>query len=120
MKTFDEYQQEAARTGGSDLRDSNTLKGLSCAGLGLAGESGEVADIIKKVVHHGRDLDAEMEAKLKRELGDVLWYAAHLCNVLGWKFSDVATANVEKLRARYPSGFNTEDSIAKRDEVSRG
>lgn len=116
MDTFNEYQQEAARTGGSDLRDGETLKGMSCAGLGLTGEAGEVADIIKKVVHHGRDLDAEMEAKLKKELGDVLWYAAHLCNVLGWSLSDVARLNVEKLRVRYPRGFTLADSIAKRDE----
>jgi NTP pyrophosphatase (non-canonical NTP hydrolase) len=116
MDTFDEYQREAARTGGSDLRDGQTLKGMSCAGLGLAGEAGEVADIIKKVVHHGRDLDTELEAKLKKELGDVLWYAAHLCNVLGWSLSDVAAGNVEKLRTRYPNGFSLADSIAKRDE----
>lgn len=117
MERFDEYQQEAARTGGSDLRDGQTLKGMSCAGLGLTGEAGEVADIIKKVVHHGRDLDDAMETKLKKELGDVLWYAAHLCNVMGWSLSEVAALNVEKLRARYPNGFNTADSIAKRDEA---
>ena len=39
MSTFDEYQKEAARTGGSDLRDGQTLKGMSCAGLGLTGEA---------------------------------------------------------------------------------
>lgn len=117
MQGFDEYQQEAARTGGSDLREGNVSKGLSCAGLGLTGEAGEVADIIKKVVHHGRDLDAELEAKLKKEAGDVLWYLAHLCNVLGWSLSEVAALNVQKLRARYPNGFNTADSIAKADET---
>ena len=95
MKTFKEYQREAARTAGSDLSPENRKMGLSCAGIGVAGEAGEVADVIKKHLHHGAALD---ETKLRKELGDI------------------AAGNVEKLRARYPEGFTTADSIARRDE----
>jgi len=113
MKTFKEYQREAARTAGSDLSPENRKMGLSCAGLGVAGEAGEVADVIKKHLHHGVALD---ETELRKELGDVLWYVAHACNVMGWELGDIAAGNVEKRRARYPEGFTTADSIARRDE----
>ncbi len=114
MEKFSEYQTAAAHTGGSDLLPANHDKGLNCAAMGLAGEAGEVCDLVKKVQHHRQPLD---EAKLRKELGDVLWYIAHACNVMGWKLDDIAAANVEKLRARYPEGFNTADSIARRDEA---
>ena len=112
--TWESYQREAARTGGRDLLPENRDKGLNCAAMGLAGEAGEVCDLVKKVQHHRQPLD---ETKLRKELGDVLWYLAHACNVMGWKLEDVAAANVEKLRARYPNGFTPEDSVARRDEA---
>lgn len=114
VETFADYQREAARTGGSDLLPENRRDGLSCAGLGVAGEAGEVADIIKKHIHHRAPRDV---AKLRKELGDVLWYLAHACNVMGWRLDDIAAENVAKLRARYPDGFSTAASIAKADEV---
>ena len=114
--TLNAYQREAARTGGSDLQPGNTLKGLSCAALGIAGESGEVADIIKKVVHHRHPLDEATREKLLKELGDVLWYVAHAASVLGVTLDDVAYANVEKLRKRYPDGFSSERSINRVEE----
>lgn len=114
---FDAYQKHAARTGGTDLLPENRDKGMSCAGLGLTGEAGEVADIIKKVIHHRQPLDDAMAMKLQKELGDVLWYIAHACNVMGWSMDAVAEGNVAKLRARYPNGFTPEDSVAKRDEL---
>ena len=110
---FSDYQREAARTGGSDLVPGNEEKGLNCAAMGLAGEAGEVCDLVKKWQHHRAPRDVE---KLRKELGDVLWYVAHACNVMGWTLEDIATLNVAKLRARYPNGFSTADSIAKRDE----
>lgn len=81
---------------------------LSNYSMGLAGESGEVVDLLKKHVHHGHELDRE---KVKGELGDVLHYASGLATMLGFTLEEVATANVEKLRKRYPNGFNKEDSI---------
>ena len=104
-ETFREYQREAARTGGSDLTPGNEDKGLNCAAMGLAGEAGEVCDLVKKWQHHRAPRDVE---KLQKELGDVLWYLA-----------DIAAQNVAKLRTRYPDGFSTEASIARADEKAR-
>ena len=109
-ETFREYQREAARTGGSDLTPGNEDKGLNCAAMGLAGEAGEVCDLVKKWQHHRAPRDVE---KLQKELGDVLWYLAHGCNVMGFDLGDIAAQNVAKLRARYPDGFSTEASIAR-------
>jgi NTP pyrophosphatase (non-canonical NTP hydrolase) len=113
MDTFSEYQRAAARTGGSDLVAENREKGLNCAAMGLAGEGGEVCDLVKKWQHHRAPRD---EAKLKKELGDVLWYLAHACNVMGYDLSEIAALNVAKLHARYPDGFTTADSVTRRDE----
>lgn len=112
--TLDGYQEAAARTGGRDLAGTPEAirKGLSCAGLGLCGEAGEAADIIKKFLHHGVPLDEE---GLHKELGDTLWYLAHACNVLGWSLESIAESNLAKLRKRYPDGFNTADSVRRRD-----
>lgn len=115
--TLNAYQRAAARTGGSDLQPGNTLKGLSCAGLGLTGEAGEVADIVKKVVHHRHPLDTATREKLVKELGDVLWYVAHAASVLGVTLDEVAAVNVKKLRARYPDGFETARSIHRADDT---
>jgi NTP pyrophosphatase (non-canonical NTP hydrolase) len=111
--TMDDYQREAARTGGSNLQPENREKKLNCAAMGLAGESGEVCDLVKKWQHHRAPRD---EKKLRKELGDVMWYLAHACNVMGWSMSDIAAENVAKLRARYPEGFTTQASIERRDE----
>ncbi len=79
----------------------------NCA-LGLAGESGEVGDIIKKHLFHGHPLDEE---KLIKELGDVCYYLAWMCNALGTTLSVVMEENINKLRKRYPEGFSEEASI---------
>lgn len=86
---------------------------LSNWALGVAGEAGEVADYMKKVLHHGHALDIE---KLTKELGDVCWYVAVLANEAGIKFSTVLEENEKKLRARYPDGFTSRGSIERRDE----
>jgi NTP pyrophosphatase (non-canonical NTP hydrolase) len=70
--------------------------------LGVAGEAGEVADLLKKHLFHGIDLDV---SKLRSELGDVLWYVAALARHAGLSLEDVATSNLDKLQARYPDGF---------------
>lgn len=101
---FDAYQAEARRTAGKLGEDPKSIAVLA---LGVAGEAGEVADLIKKHVGHGHVLDRE---KLVKELGDVLWYVAMLADVIGFKLSNIARMNVEKLRARYPDGFDPERS----------
>lgn len=103
--TLDEYQALAGRTAGAQM--GRQLR-LTISGLGVAGEAGEVADIIKKHVGHNHPLD---EDKLKNELGDVLWYVADLARTLGITLSSVAEMNVAKLKKRYPDGFTSERSI---------
>ena len=72
--------------------------------LGLSGESGETLDMIKKFVFHEKELDEE---HLKKELGDVMWYVAMICESVGFDLDDVMQTNVDKLKARYPEGFDT-------------
>lgn len=100
---FDEYQESALRT--AKVADRRSL--LTECALGLAGESGEVADHIKKHHHQGHDLIID---HLKAELGDVLWYVATMARALGLDLSEVASANVAKLKARYPDGFDPKRS----------
>jgi NTP pyrophosphatase (non-canonical NTP hydrolase) len=102
---FNEYQVLAARTRAHDLNDREAL---SMAALGLAGESGECADYVKKHLYHGHPLDRD---KAVKELGDVLWYVAIMAKEIGVELSEVAEKNIAKLRARYPEGFSTERSM---------
>lgn len=76
--------------------------------LGLTGEAGEVADMIKKYFFHGHELNTD---ELIKELGDVMWYVALLCNALDISLDHVMTRNINKLKARYPEGFSEEASI---------
>ena len=103
---LDAYQLAAMRTT-IHARGDAGANALTWNALGIAGEAGEVADIIKKHVGHGHELD---RAKLTRELGDVLWYVAALAHDIGVDLSTVARENVEKLKARYPDGFSQERS----------
>ena len=106
---LDEYQALALRTAG---HRENTEKVLTYTALGLTGESGEVAEMIKKTFYHGHPLDVEA---LCKELGDVLWYLAVMAEELGLSLEQIATQNIEKLRARYPEGFSEQRSLARTD-----
>lgn len=101
---LEEYQQLAARTLG---RDRTHEQQLANAALGLTGEAGEVAEVIKKHLFHATPLDKDA---LMKELGDCLWYIAAFGTVLGFSLDDIAERNVDKLRKRYPEGFDTERS----------
>lgn len=99
---FNEYQKLALRTANKD-------KDLVInAALGLAGESGEVADLIKKHLFQGHELNKE---KIVDELGDILWYIAIMAEGLGVEMEVIPTHNINKLRKRYPNGFEAERSI---------
>lgn len=100
------YQMAAMRTANEQCLN------LANAGLGLTGEAGEAADLIKKHLFHGHELDKEA---LVKELGDVLWYVALAADLIGVKLADIMLLNVAKLRARYPEGFSEERS-RNRDE----
>lgn len=78
-------------------------KMIDCLAHGLSSEAGEVSGVLKK--HYRGDFDfTEVKDKIKKELGDVLWYASELCNHLGFTIDEVMELNIEKLRDRYNRG----------------
>jgi NTP pyrophosphatase (non-canonical NTP hydrolase) len=84
---------------------------LSTGSTGLAGESGEFAELVKKLNWHGKDLTPEKLAHMKKELGDIIFYWTMCCQSLGFDLNDVIAQNVSKLEARYPEGeFSVERS----------
>lgn len=99
VKGLNQYQELSKRT---MPRDSFHKESTNYA-LGITGEAGEVADIIKKWAFHGHELDI---AELKKELGDVLHYTAGLATMHGLELDDVAQGNIDKLKKRFPDGFS--------------
>lgn len=99
-----EYQMLALRTASKEAMENPTLNGV----LGLGGESGECLDMVKKHLFQGHDLD---KAKMAKELGDVAWYLALTAYGIGYDMEDILRMNIEKLRARYPDGFDAEHSL---------
>ncbi len=101
----EEYKAEVLRTyaGSDDPQEKLTL-----AALGLTGESGEVADHMKKHLFQDHPIDM---AHIKKELGDILWYVVLACDAIDCSLEDIMQMNVEKLRKRYPNGFDAERSI---------
>ena len=98
------YQQLAARTIGKTMKaDEVEAHALH----GMVGELGEIHSIYqKKYQGHGFDRN-----HVKSELGDLLWFCAELCTVMGWDMADVMSENIKKLEKRYPSGFEEEKSL---------
>ncbi len=109
-----DYQELAARTliDGPDAAYSDHEIMLVGNALGLAGEAGEVADSVKKMVFHQHGIDRD---ELVKELGDVLWYVAALCTKLDVSMSEVMERNIAKLMKRYPNGYTSADSQARKD-----
>lgn len=96
--SFEEYQQTARRTALYPRR----LENLEYPTLGLAGEAGEVANIVKKIQRDfGGEITDETRGKLKDELGDVLWYISACADELGLTLAEIAEFNREKLAARH-------------------
>lgn len=77
---------------------------LLTAGIGLASETGEFNEIIKKMFFQGKPLNADNLFHMKRELGDIMWYWVNACTALGLDPNEVIEENVRKLEARYPGG----------------
>lgn len=114
-----EYQKLAARTlidaPQFEIGDNDTM--ILWNVIGLAGEAGEVCDLVKKGILHQHGLDVP---KLAEELGDLSWYLAATCTKLGLDLGDVMAANIDKLRRRYPEGYSSEDSKKRVDVEEKG
>jgi len=108
--TLADYQQGAARTMNTALTDAERLLDASA---GLAEEAGEVLAHVRKHAFQGHALDRE---RLATELGDALWCLAATATAAGLSLGDLAALNLEKLRRRYPDGFNEGASQAPRQE----
>lgn len=103
--SVNDYQRLALRTLNPELSEKDVLiNGV----MGLCGESGEAIDLVKKHLAQGHPLNREALAK---ELGDVAWYLAETAHAIGYDLETILTMNIEKLRARYPGGFDTAASL---------
>jgi NTP pyrophosphatase (non-canonical NTP hydrolase) len=101
---FLDYQDLAMRTAAQHHVDVQKV----IASLGLTGEAGEVADHIKKWIAQGHPLDIQ---HIEKELGDILWYVALMCEAIGTDMQMIAIKNIDKLRKRYPQGFSSDASL---------
>lgn len=102
--TLNDYQRMARRTAGNKRKSDKMEEAL----FGLAGEVGELCDHYKKYMHQGHDISYD---HMEEEAGDVLWYLAEIADALGITLEEIARRNIEKLRKRYPDGFDPERSI---------
>jgi len=93
----------ADRLGELDREGAN-IERLTTAGVGLAAESGEFTEVVKKIILQGKPYNEENIFHMKRELGDICWYLAQACMALDTTFDEIIEMNVDKLKARYPGG----------------
>lgn len=100
-----EYQKAAMETLNPALNQKEVLINSV---MGLCGESGEAIDIVKKWLMQGHELD---KGHLVKELGDVAWYLAEAATALDVPLEVIFQGNLDKLRRRFPNGFDTEASV---------
>lgn len=98
------YQELARRTQNRDLTPRERLEH---ALWGLSAEVGEVCSLHQKT-HQGHPLNG---TELRKEVGDIMWFVAELCDVYGYDMGAVAEENIAKLRRRYPVGFSVDKSV---------
>ena len=106
--TGNEYQKLAERTISNTM---NKIQKERHALHGMVGEIGELHSLYQKA-YQGHDFDFE---HAKKELGDLLWFIAEYCTVCDWKLDDVMQLNIDKLKARYPEGFDSEKSLHRKE-----
>lgn len=80
---------------------------LLTASIGLSSECGEFSEIVKKLMFQGKPYSEDVRYHMKRELGDILWYLANAATALDYDLEDIMGENIEKLRKRYPEGFES-------------
>ena len=111
--TGNAYQRHAMRTNDEmstarlelsiDKNSKYDMGGIVMATMGLSGEVGELNDMIKKWIFHKSDMNI---THAKKELGDILWYVACMAESFGWSLDEIMKMNIDKLKARYPEGFD--------------
>ena len=124
INELNDYQEKALRTW--NIRENTKSERLSNVALGLSGEAGEVADAVKKAIHHGHGFKHRIDTDkfnfkavsvndLAKELGDILYYVSVGAHELGYTLQEIAKININKLAKRYPEGFSVEASINRVD-----
>ena len=103
------YRESVLRTFNSDQTHREKLTNSA---MGLAGEAGEVIDLLKKHLFHKHELDRD---KLINELGDCYYYLEVLCDLIDVSPEEVKDKNITKLAKRYPQGFSSEASINRKE-----
>lgn len=107
---INEYQTLAMKTLNKELKDKDILiNGV----MGLCGEAGEVIDLVKKHLHQGHPLNKD---DLIKELGDVAWYLAEIAYAINVDLETVLSRNIEKLKKRFPNGFEIDKSINREND----
>ncbi|MBP3410576.1 MAG: nucleoside triphosphate pyrophosphohydrolase family protein [Clostridia bacterium] len=107
--TINEYQKLAMTTLNPELSKRDVL--LNSV-MGLCGESGEAIDLVKKHLMQGHDFDQE---KFAKELGDIAWYLAEAATAIDMDLETILQMNIDKLKKRYPEGFDSEKSKTRTD-----
>ena len=107
MMQINEYQQLAMTTLNPELQKRDVLINSV---MGLCGEAGEAIDVVKKWMAQGRALNKE---QLVKELGDIAWYLAEAATALDMPLEEILQANINKLKQRYPNGFEAERSLVR-------
>lgn len=106
--TGNEYQMLASRTMNKELdvrcQEFHALHGM-------VGEIGELHSIYQKH-YQGHEFD---EQHMKKELGDLMWFVAEYCTAMGWSLDEVMELNIEKLKARFPDGFEIDKSLHRKE-----
>ena len=82
--------------------------------LGIAGESGEIVDAVKKHVIYNKPLDI---ANMREEIGDIMWYIALACRTLDFDLGEILEENIAKLQKRYPDKYSDVYAVARMDKV---
>ena len=115
--TSNDYQRLAARTLLDEPEVMPTPQELMLVwnAIGLAGEVGEVCEIIKKVIFHRHEFTEEVRDKLIKELGDASWYHSGILTKIKATLHECQVKNIDKLIARYPNGFTSLDSINRKE-----
>jgi len=107
------YQNKAIRTLASCGSIQNDNLHMT---LGLLTEVGEIADVFKKNLAYGKEIDW---INIKEEVGDTMWYIANLCNINNWNLNEILDTNIKKLEVRYPDKFSSDKAINRDLEVER-
>lgn len=106
---INEFQRRSIRTLNNDLTWEEQVSNMI---MGLAGESGEIADHIKKVFYQGHELNRK---HLAEEIGDLMFYIVNLSTLYDLSMENILDYNIEKLKKRYKNGFTSEESINRQE-----